>query len=169
MSDPDSGSRATTLAAKVEARIVRRRAHAPDWSVSKAWSSIDPRYRRALVRCIAPASDARKASDALTAEHFTLFMEVFPPGTEGGLHRHPDAEEAYIVLEGDGVRLKVFDEVETYETALERLDVALVPTDVYRVIRNEGPDEALVMVVLGSGEPKPAKIEPGHPMANVAR
>ena len=165
-----SHATASTLAEGIERRIVRRGANAPDWSVSKAWSSLDPRYRRALVRCVDAAGPVGAAGEAvIPAEHFTLFMEVFPPGCEGGLHQHPDAEEVYVVLEGDGVRLAVQQGDERYETPLARHDVASVPAGLFRVIRNEGPGDALVMVVFGSGRPVKAVIEPRHPMARVAR
>ena len=159
-----------SLADAVERRIVRKGANAPDWSVSHAWASLDPRYRRAIVRCIDPAGDLGAAGEAvIPAEHFTLFMEVFPPGCEGGLHQHPDAEEVYVVLEGQGVHLRFQDGERRYVTRLQRYDVASVPAGLFRVVCNDGPDDALVMVIFGSGRPQKAEIEPHHPMANVAR
>lgn len=161
---------AKPLANVMENRIVRRAHHRPDWSVSDAWTALDPRYRRALIRCIDPVGKPRPSHDhVVPAEHFTLFMEVFPPGCEGGLHQHPDGEEVYVVLEGDGVRLKFQDGEDTYETRLGKHDVASVPPGMFRVVCNDGPGDALVLVVFGSGHPEKATLAPHHPMAEVPR
>jgi mannose-6-phosphate isomerase-like protein (cupin superfamily) len=159
-----------SLAAWLERRIVRHAAARPDWNVSKAWAEVDAKYRRGLVRCIDAAGPVGAAGEAVVpAEHFTLIMEVFPPGCEGGLHAHPDAEEAYVVLEGDGVVLKVERDGSACETPLRRHDVASVPAGVFRVIMNRGASDALVMVVLGSGRPQKASLSPTHPLASLAR
>ena len=153
----------------IESRIVRRAAQQPDWSVSQAWAAADPRYRRGLVRCIDPAGDVGAAGEhVVPAEHFTLFMERFPPGCEGGLHTHPDAEEVYVVLEGDGVKLRFADHGHIHETPLHRHDVASVPPGLFRVVVNEGPDEALLLVVFGSGRPEKARLSSDHPMASLS-
>jgi quercetin dioxygenase-like cupin family protein len=158
-----------SLRERIESRIVRSARHAPDWSVSHTWAAVDPKYRRALIRCIDPSGAVGAAGEqVIPAEHFTLFMETFPPGCEGGLHTHPDAEEVYVVLEGQGVRLRFECNGETYETQLHRHDVASVPPGLFRVVVNDGPDDALVLVVFGSGRPEKARLSPTHPLANLA-
>lgn len=151
----------------VEACIVRAAGRTPDWSVSAAWAAADPRYRRGLLRCIDAAVAA--GEHTIPAGHFTLFMEAFPPGCEGGLHAHPDAEEAYVVLEGQGVRLRCERAGEVHDTRLARHDVACVPAGLYRVVINDGPDDALVLVVFGSGRPEKSQLSPTHPMAKLPR
>lgn len=170
LKDAPAAAAASSLATAVEGRIVRRANHRPDWSVSDAWTAIDPRYRRALIRCIDPVGKPGPSHDRVVpAEHFTLFMEVFPHGCEGGLHQHPDGEEVYMVLEGEGVRLKFQDGEDTYETRLGKHDVASVPPGMFRVVCNDGPGDALVLVVFGSGHPEKATLAAHHPMANVPR
>lgn len=169
MSDATHVVRSATdepLDAWLQSRVLRHANASPDFAVSKAWSALDPRYRRGLIRRI---GEPAAAGATLAAGHFTMFMEVFPPGCEGGLHAHPDAEEVYVVLEGDGVVLAVECDGERSETSLERHDVAVIPPGVYRVIANRGSSDALVLVVFGSPRPQKASIAPSHPMAGVAR
>jgi quercetin dioxygenase-like cupin family protein len=63
------------------------------------------------------------------------------PGQASTRHRHPEATELYVVLEGTG-RLRAGDELLT----LERLDAALVEPDTVRQVFNDTDADQLWLV-----------------------
>ena len=88
--------------------------------------------------------EMRSFTDALGAEEIAFTWRLMPPGTGGKGsygHRHRDQEEIYFVVRGN-VQFKLDDEV---VDAGPRTAVR-VPTDVFRSVHNDGPEEAELIV-----------------------
>jgi len=90
---------------------------------------------------------------------------VLPAGCEGPLHVHPDVEEAFFILRGHNIRLFLEYQGETFETVLSERDVISVPPGIYRGLRNEGQEEALMCVMLGANRPDLPDYPADHPIA----
>ena len=96
---PDSGpapveTAAAPLAARMETRIARYATRSYDWDALKFQAEFDPKYRRAQMRYMGTGGTGVD-SDANTvpSEHFTFSTMVLPPGCEGPLHVHDDADD----------------------------------------------------------------------------
>jgi mannose-6-phosphate isomerase-like protein (cupin superfamily) len=153
----------------MQERIARLRTREPDWDALKFQAELDPKYRRAQMRYVGTGA-TNVASDANTvaAEHFTFSTMVLPPGCEGPLHLHIDAEEVFFMIRGS-IRLFIEADGEAFETVLEERDLISVPPGVYRGLRNEGKEEALMCIVLGSAKPVTPTYPPDHPLAKIER
>ena len=91
----------------------------------------------------AEIQEARFANDALETERTGLSYHRIHPGRRQAFgHRHDDAEEVYVVLDGGG-RVKLDDEI----VSLERLDAVRVAPAVTRQF--EAGPEGLVVLALG--------------------
>lgn len=125
-----------------------------DWNVLKFQEEIDPAYKRAQMRYIGRGATANNDSNVITAEHFTLSTMVLPPGCVGPLHLHDDVEEVFFILKGNVKALiQVEGESEVHEIPLGERDCISSPPGVYRGIRNDGDEEALMLVMLGAVKP----------------
>jgi mannose-6-phosphate isomerase-like protein (cupin superfamily) len=125
-----------------------------DWNVLKFQEEIDPSYRRAQMRYIGRGATANNDSNVITAEHFTLSTMVLPPGCIGPLHLHDDVEEVFFILEGEVTALIQEDsDSEVHEIKLSARDCISSPPGVYRGIRNDGKEEARMLVMLGAVKP----------------
>lgn len=122
-----------------------------DWNVLKFQEEIDPSYRRAQMRYIGRGATANNDANVIAAEHFTLSTMVLPPGCVGPLHLHDDVEEVFFILKGNVKALIQPDSnSEVYEIPLKERDCISSPPGVYRGIRNDGDEEALMLVMLGA-------------------
>ncbi len=153
----------------MESRIARFATRTYDWDALKFQADYDPKYRRAQMRYIGTGGTGIEGdSNAVPAEHFTFSTMVLPPGCEGPLHVHDDVEEVFFMLRGR-VRLFFEKDGERWETEIGERDLVSVPPRVYRGLRNDGDEEALMCVLLGTDKPKIPTYPPDHPLAKIDR
>ena len=141
-----------TIDELAERQVVRYGELEPDWDAF-ADSQIEGR-RRAQYRLIGVGGSGKPDPHALPAGGFTLSMLIVPPGQGGSAHTH-EVEEAFVVLEGE---LTVFFQDETGRQAgntLGQYEVALCPAGIPHGFVNEGDKDALIQIMIGSGEPGP--------------
>ncbi len=144
--------RDTTIDDLAAQQVVRYRDLEPDWDAF-ADSRIEGR-RRAQFRLIGVGGSGKTDPHALPAGGFTLSMLIVPPGQGGSAHTH-EVEEAFFVLEGE---LTVFFQDETGRQAGNTLgpyEVALCPAGIPHGFVNEGDKDALIQIMIGSGQPGP--------------
>jgi len=135
--------------------VARLKDRTLDWNVLKFQEEIDPKYKRAQMRYIGRGATANADPDIITGEHFTLSTMVLPAGSVGPLHLHDDVEEVFFILKGQNITAMIQedDDSEILDIPLEERDCIWSPPGVYRGIRNEGKEEALMLVMLGNIKP----------------
>lgn len=154
----------------IERRVARYETRTLDWDALKFQADHDPKYRRAQMRYIGTgATGVTDDENVVPAEHFTFSTMVLPAGCEGPLHIHRDAEEVFFILKGHKIRLFIEHKGETVETVLTERDIISVPAGVYRGLRNEGIEEALMCVMIGNPKPVTPTYPPDHPVAKIKR
>ena len=159
-----------TLAQWVDSRVARYETRTLDWDALKFQADYDPKYKRAQMRYVGTGATGVAADpNAVPAEHFTFSTMVLPAGCEGPLHLHTDAEEVFFILRGERVRIMVEHKGELVETILKERDLISVPAGVYRGLVNEGREEALMCVMVGSTKPETPTYPPDHPLAKIKR
>jgi mannose-6-phosphate isomerase-like protein (cupin superfamily) len=158
-----------SLEATLKGRIARHETRNYDWDALKFQADYDKKYRRAQLRYIGTGGTGVAHDDnAVPAEHFTFSTMLLPAGCEGPLHIHTDVEEVFFMIRG---RIRLFFEKdgETWETELGERDLCSVPAGVYRGLRNEGEEDALMCVMLGAAKPGTPTYPPDHPLAKLKR
>jgi quercetin dioxygenase-like cupin family protein len=158
-----------SLADWMKSRVATRATRTYDWNALKFQADFDPKYRRAQMRYVGTgATGVVSDNNTVQAEHFTFSTMVLPPGAEGPLHLHEDAEEVFFVLRG---RVKLIAELngESWEMEVGERDLISWPVGVYRGVINIGDEEALMCVMVGSTKPETPTYPPSHPLANVKR
>jgi mannose-6-phosphate isomerase-like protein (cupin superfamily) len=152
-------------------RIARFKTRTYDWDVLKFQADFDPKYRRAQMRYIGTGGTGKEDGDdnAVPAGHFTFSTMVLPAGCEGPLHIHTDVEEVFFILKGEAIRLFFECQGHKWEATLGERDLISVPPGVYRGLRNEGREEALMCVMLGAAKPVTPSYPPDHPVAKLKR
>ena len=159
-----------SLADRMTGRIARYETRTLDWTALEFQTEVDPRYRRAQMRYIGTGgTGVSKDSNTVLAEHFTFSTMVLPAGCEGPMHVHRDVEEVFFILRGSRIRLTFEAGTERWETVLGERDLVSVPPGVYRGLVNEGLEEALMCVMLGTAQPERPTYPPDHPLAGVKR
>lgn len=154
----------------MESRIARFETRKYDWDALKFQADYDPKYRRAQCRYIGTgATGVGSDTNTIPAEHFTFSTMILPAGCEGPLHVHYDAEEVFFVLKAQKLRLFFEHEGEQFETVLKDRDIVSVPPGVYRGLRNEGQEEALMCVMLGVSKPMVPDYPEGHPLMELRK
>ncbi len=154
----------------VESRVARYETRRLDWNALRFQADFDPKYKRAQMRYMGTgATGVAHDANVVPAEHFTFSTMVLPAGCEGPSHIHRDAEEVFFILKGHRIRLFVEHKGEEYETVLGERDLISVPPGVYRGLRNEGMEEALMCVMIGNPEPVTPTYPDDHPLAQVKR
>ena len=154
----------------IESRVARYATRTLDWDALKFQADHDPIYRRAQMRYIGTgATGVTEDENVVPAEHFTFSTMVLPAGCEGPLHIHRDAEEVFFILKGHRIRLFIEHMGETIETVLTERDLISVPPGVYRGLRNEGIEEALMCVMIGNPKPVTPTYPPDHPVSRIKR
>ena len=154
----------------IESRVARHETRQLDWNALKFQADYDPKYKRAQMRYIGTgATGVSTDSNSVPAEHFTFSTMVLPAGCEGPLHLHTDAEEVFFILKGERIRIMVEHKGELVETYLKSRDLISVPAGVYRGLVNEGQEEALMCVMVGSTKPETPSYPPDHPLSKVKR
>lgn len=154
----------------IESRVARHETRNLDWDALKFQADYDPKYKRAQMRYVGTgATGVSSDSNTVPAEHFTFSTMVLPAGCEGPLHLHTDAEEVFFILRGEKVRIMVEHQGERYDTILGKRDLISVPAGVYRGLINEGREEALMCVIIGSTKPETPSYPADHPLTKVKR
>jgi mannose-6-phosphate isomerase-like protein (cupin superfamily) len=99
--------------------------------------------------------EARFASEELDAEDTGFSLHLVKPGKRQSFaHKHENAEEVYVVINGSG-RVKLDDEI----IELERLDAVRIAPGVTRAL--EGGDEGLEVLAFGPRHKGDGEIFPG--------
>lgn len=154
----------------VESRTARYETRTLDWDALKFQADYDPVYRRAQMRYIGTgATGVADDENVVPAENFTFSTMVLPAGCEGPLHIHRDAEEVFFILKGHKIRFFIEHKGEMVETVLTERDLVSVPPGVYRGLRNEGIEEALMCVLIGNPKPVTPTYPPEHPVSKIKR
>ena len=150
----DTSTRTTSLAELIDARIARFDTRTLDWDALKFQEKVNPNYRRAQMRYVGTGATGVKAdSNTVPAEHFTLSTMVIPAGHEGPLHTHLDVEEVFFMLQGQ-MTCYMEKNGERIERTLGPRDAISVPAGVARGERNDGDEDALMIVIVGAGKPQ---------------
>ena len=159
-----------SLAEWMESRTARLSTRCYDWNALKFQADFDPKYRRAQMRYLGMGGTGVKTDESVApAEHFTFLTMVMPAGSQGPMHLHVDAEEVFFILKGSKVVFTVQCEGETWETYLGERDLITIPAGVYREVRNDGSEEALVCTMIGNPTPVRPTYPPDHPLAQIRR
>jgi len=159
-----------TLGDWIESRTARYATRTLDWDALKFQADYDPKYRRAQMRYVGTgATGVDSDENVVPAGHFTFSTMVLPAGSEGPLHIHRDAEEIFFVLKGHKVRFFIEHKGEMIESLLTERDLISVPPGLYRGVRNEGIEEALMCVMIGNPKPVTPTYPPDHPVAKIPR
>jgi len=159
-----------SLADWLETRTARFDTRRYDWNALKFQADFDPKYKRAQCRYIGTgATGVASDSNTVPAEHFTFSTMILPAGCEGPLHVHYDAEEVFFVLKANRLRLLFEFEGETWDTLLRDRDLISIPPGVYRGLKNEGEEEALMCVLLGTPKPNVPDYPEGHPLMELRK
>jgi len=158
-----------SLAEIIDARIARLSTRTQDWDALKFQEKVNPRYRRAQMRYVGTgATGVSTDSNTVPSEHFTLSTMVLPPGHEGPLHTHHDVEEVFFILQGT-VTCYMEKDGERIERTLNARDAISVPAGVARGERNDGTEEALMLVIVGTGKPQLPTYPESSPMYGIKR
>lgn len=159
-----------TFSQWIESRLARYETRTLDWNALKFQADYDPKYRRAQMRYVGTgATGVAKDSNTVPAEHFTFSTMVLPAGCEGPMHLHDDVEEIFFILRGTKVKLMFELDGEHFETYVKERDLVSVPAGVYRGLVNEGIEEALMIVCLGTNVPETPTYPPDHPLSKIKR
>ena len=159
-----------SLADWIKSRIARYETRTLDWDALKFQADLDPKYRRAQMRYVGTGgTGVASDSNTVPAEHFTFSTMVLPAGCEGPMHIHHDVEEVFFILRGSRIRLMFEAAGERWTTTLGERDLVSVPPGVYRGLVNEGVEEALMCVMLGTARPERPAYPPDHPLAGIRR
>lgn len=154
----------------IESRIARFETRSLDWNALKFQADFDPKYKRAQMRYVGTGATGVSAdNNTVQAENFTFSTMVLPAGCEGPLHLHTDAEEVFFVMRGERIRIMVEHQGTRYDTILGNRDLISVPAGVYRGLVNEGREEALMCVIIGSTKPETPSYPADHPLSKVKR
>ena len=160
---------ANSLESLIIQRTARYETRTYDWDALKFQADFDPKYRRAQLRYVGTGGTGVAADDnAVPAEHFTFSTMLLPAGCEGPLHIHTDVEEVFFMIRGK-IRLFFERDGERFETELGERDLCSVPAGVYRGLKNDGDEDALMCVMLGAAKPVTPTYPPDHPLAKVKR
>jgi quercetin dioxygenase-like cupin family protein len=151
-------------------RIARFETRRYDWDALKFQADFDAKYTRAQMRYVGTGGTGIASdSNTVPAEHFTFSTMVLPSGCEGPLHIHTDVEEVFFILRGTRIRLFFELDGERWETVIGERDLISVPPGVYRGLVNEGPEEALMCVMLGAARPVTPTYPADHPLTAIKR
>lgn len=165
-----SDAKGNRLAQKIESRVARYETRKLDWNALKFQADYDPKYRRAQMRYVGTgATGVSSDGNTVPAEHFTFSTMVLPAGCEGPLHLHDDVEEVFFILRGNKIKLMFQEGEEYYETYMKERDLVSVPAGVYRGLVNEGLEEALMIICLGTNVPETPTYLPTHPLSAIKR
>lgn len=155
---------ASNLAAKIDKYIIKLENRTPDWGALDFQTQVSPKYRRAQIRYLGGGGTGMHDDpNILPAEHFTLSTMLLPAGCEGPLHKHHDVEEVFFVIQGQVTVIWEEDGVEV-ERVIGVRDLCFTPPGMYRGLRNDTAEDALMLVMLGASRPQLPTYPEGSPM-----
>jgi quercetin dioxygenase-like cupin family protein len=145
----------SSLEEMFDSRIARLSDRVEDWDTLGFQAAVDEKYRRAQIRYIGSGATGDHDDDQtiIPSENFTLSTMLLPPGAEGPLHLHSDAEEVFFVLDGE-ITFFVEKDGETCERRLSPRDALSVPAGWYRGLRNDSDQDGRMLVIVGSKKPQ---------------
>ncbi len=159
-----------TLGDWIEGQVARFETRSLDWDALKFQADFDPKYKRAQMRYVGTGGTGISSDgNSVPAQNFTFSTMVLPAGCEGPLHLHTDAEEVFFILKGERIRIMIEHQGERYDTILGNRDLISVPPGVYRGLVNEGREEALMCVIIGSTKPETPSYPADHPLSKIKR
>ena len=85
-------------------------------------------------------------STIFRSDHLLVGLNSFEVGQEHHLHTHSGMDKVYLVVSGSGQFL-----LEDREIQLAVGEMLVAPADVPHGVRNEGPEQLLVLVFLAPG------------------
>lgn len=153
----------------IESRVARFKSRRYDFDALKFQADFDPKYRRAQVRYMGTgATGVASDMNVVPAEHFTFSTMLLPSGCEGPSHVHHDVEEVFFMLRGQ-VTLFMESDGNKHEIIFNERDLISVPPGVYRGLKNEAQEEALLCVMLGAAKPQVPTYPDDHPLSKIKR
>ena len=159
-----------TLGQWLESRTARFKTRELDWNALKFQADFDPKYKRAQMRYVGTgATGVGTDNNTVPAENFTFSTMVLPAGCEGPLHLHTDAEEVFFMMRGERIRIMIEHNGQREDLILGDRDLISVPPGVYRGLVNEGREEALMCVMIGSTKPETPSYPADHPLSKIKR
>ena len=165
----DTSTRSTSLAELIDGRIARFDTRTLDWDAMKFQEKVNPSFRRAQMRYVGTgATGVKSDANTVPSEHFTLSTMVIPAGHEGPLHTHNDVEEVFFMLKGH-MTCYMEKDGERIERTLGPRDAISVPAGVARGERNDGDEDALMIVIVGAGKPQLPTYPENSPMFGIKR
>ena len=164
-----TASNPNSLEAILSRRIARLETRTYDWDALKFQADYDKKYRRAQLRYVGTGGTGIAADDnSVPAGNFTFSTMLLPAHCEGPLHIHTDVEEVFFMVRGK-IHLFFEKDGENWETDLGERDLCSVPAGVYRGLRNDSDEDALMCVMLGSNKPLTPTYPADHPLAKIKR
>ena len=127
-----------------------------DWTTFKSQGEYDKDLERAQIRMVGGSiTGVHDEPGTIPAEHFTVSFMNVPPGNTVPSHGHPDVEEAFFILEGEGTGW--WDNPETgerFEAKLGRHDLIMSPANILHGLKNTGTKDLIVQVLIGAKRPE---------------
>ncbi len=127
-----------------------------DWTTFGSQGDKQEELKRGQIRMVGGSiTGVHDEPGTIPPEHFTVSFMNIPPGHLAPSHAHPDVEEAFFVLEGEG--LGWWEDAETgqrLEAKLGKYDLIMSPAHVMHGIKNIGESDLLVQVLIGSKTPE---------------
>lgn len=127
-----------------------------DWTTFASQSEIDKNLERAQIRMVGGSiTGVHDGPDVIPPDHFTVSFMNVPPGNTVPSHGHPDVEEAFFILEGEGIGWWENPETrEVLEAKLGKFDLIMSPANVMHGLKNTGDTDLIVQVLIGSKTPQ---------------
>ncbi len=143
-----------SLQDRMEKHIVRLTGRQEDWGALDFQTKVSPKYRRAQIRYLGGGGTGMHDDpNILQANNFTLSTMLLPSGCEGPLHKHHDVEEVFFVIQGE-VTIIWEEDGQEVESKIGERDMCYTPPGMFRGLRNDTGQDALMLVMLGTGRPQ---------------
>ena len=156
--------KSTTNVGEIDQWIRRLEDREFDWKALQFQADVDQKYRRAQIRYLGGGGTGKHDDpNIIKAQHFTLSTMLLPSGSEGPLHLHSDVEEVFFVLEGS-ITCVWADGDRELERTLGPRDMLCTPAGIYRGVRNDTDQDALMLVMLGTPRPELPTYPEGSPL-----
>lgn len=150
MSDQAERTDPADLKARMDRHTLRRATRHEDWGAF-AYED-DPKMRRAQLRYVGAGGSAKHDDGSIVpAEHFTVSVNLLPPGCDGAPHAH-EIEEIFFVLQGQATCFWWENGVEVSEV-LGPWDMMYSPSGVLHGFRNDTDQPVYIQVMLGKARP----------------
>ena len=127
-----------------------------DWTTFQGQGEYDKEMERAQIRMVGGSiTGVHDEPGTVPANHFTVSFMNVPPGNNVPSHGHPDAEEGFFILEGEGIGWwENPDTGERFEAKLGKHDLIMSPAHVMHGLKNTGSENLIVQVLIGAQRPE---------------